>query len=328
MRPARIALATAAALLVLIGGSVGALRAGALATDPVAAKARWAAAPSRFVTVDGVVMHVLAEGPPGAPVVVMLHGSIANLHEWDLVADRLKGRYRVVRFDWPPYGLSGPDTAAPTTPRAAQLMNGLLTQMGIARFALVATSNGANVALEYNRLYPGHAIGMAFSMLPLERPSQTRKGGAWMQTLVWLQQWVPNWHSHAFYRAILTDTDPPGFEPADWMVDSIYDADNLPGAAARQRAYLAANVGLFKTDIISREAAAVRVPVLLQWCAFDTVISQSADASVKRFVNAPVELIRYPDLGHFPFWQNPDRFTRDLVVWLDKVTRAPAAKAP
>jgi len=313
-------LAVLGALAVLAGGGVLALRAGALATDLPTVKARWATGPSRFVTVDGVPIHVREEGPIGAPVVVFMHGSIANLHEWDLVADRLKGRYRIVRFDWPPYGLSGPDPrGGMTTPRVAVLVDGLMRALGHDRFALVSTSNGANGALEYNRLFPGHAVAMAFSMLPLERPSQTRKVGAWMQALVWFHtQLVPDWHSHAFYRAVLNDTTAPGFHPADWMVDSIYDADNLPGAAARQRAYLAANVKLFKTDIVAREAAAVRGPVLLQWCSYDTVISQSADSSIKRFANARVELIRYPDLGHFPFWENPDLFTRDLGAWLDR----------
>lgn len=320
----RAALGGLGALALLAGGSVVALRAGVLQTDLDAAKARWAAAPSRFVTVDGVPLHVREEGLVGAPVVVLLHGSIANMHEWDLVVERMKGRYRIVRFDWPPYGLSGPDPKGDmTTPRAAQLMDGLMRALGHDKFALVSTSNGANVALEYNRLFPGHATAMAFSMLPLERPSQTRKVGLWMQTLVWFHtQLVPNWHSHAFYRAVLKDTTPRGFQPADWMVDSIYDADNLPGANARQKAYLAANVKLFKTDIIAREAAAVHVPVLLQWCSYDTVISQGAEASVKRFANAQVQLIRYPQLGHFPFWENPDLFTRDLMRWLDSQTRS------
>ena len=142
-------------------------------TDRAAAIARWAQAPSRFVTVDGVPIHLREEGRMGAPVVVLLHGSIVNLHEWDLVAPRLAKTYRVVRFDWPPYGLSGPDPKGVyTTPRAAELMDGLMRQLGIGRFALVSTSNGANVALEYNRAYPGHVTAMAFSICRWNAPAR------------------------------------------------------------------------------------------------------------------------------------------------------------
>ena len=291
-----------------------------VSTDFAAAKARWAGKPSRFVTVDGVPIHLREEGRKGAPVVVLLHGSIANLHEWDLVAPLLARHYRVVRFDWSPYGLSGPDpTGAYTTPRAAQLMDGLMRQLGHERFALVSTSNGANVALEYNRAYPGHVSAMAFSILPLERPSQTRKVGEKMLALIAEQRaHSPQWRSHAFFREVLKDTTPPGFEPAAWMVDSIFDADNLPGVYQRQAAYLASNVELFKTDIVRRETEAVRVPVLLQWCTFDTVISQSAESSAQRFPNAKVEFVSYPTLGHFPMWENPALFTRDLMAFLDR----------
>jgi pimeloyl-ACP methyl ester carboxylesterase len=291
-----------------------------LPTDPVAVMARWAGPPSRFVTVDGVPIHLREEGPKGAPVVVLLHGSIVNLHEWDLVVPLLKRHYRVVRFDWPPYGLSGPDPKGVyTTPRAAELMDGLMRALGHDKFALVSTSNGANVALEYNRLYPGHATALAFSILPLERPSQTRKIGARMMELIAEQRAkTPQWRSHAFFREVIKDTTPPGFQPKDWMVDSIFDADNLPGAYQRQAGFLASNVELFKTDIVKRETEAVSVPVLLQWCSYDTVISQSAAESAKRFPNAKVQFINYPTLGHFPMWENPGLFTRDLRAFLDR----------
>lgn len=310
----------ALAALALAGAAAPAAEIPNVHTDRAAVTARWAAPPSRFVTVDGVPIHVREEGRKGAPVVVLLHGSIVNLHEWDLVVPLLKRDYRVVRFDWPPYGLSGPDPKGVyTTPRAAELMDGLMRRLGHDRFALVSTSNGANVALEYNRAYPGHVTAMAFSILPLERPSQTRKVGARMMELIAEQKAkTPQWRSHAFFREVLKDTTPPGFEPADWMVDSIFDADNLPGAYANQAALLAANVELFKTDIVKRETEAVTVPVLLQWCTYDTVISQGAAESKARFPNARVEYIEYPGLGHFPMWENPKLFTRDIKAFLDR----------
>lgn len=317
-----------AALLVAGGATVLALRAGWGDSDRAAVTARWAGAPSRFVTVDGVPLHVREEGPTGAPVVVLLHGSIVNLHEWDEVAARLKDRYRVVRFDWSPYGLSGPDPSGVySTPRAAELMDGLMKALGHDRFAVVATSNGSNVGLEFNRAYPGHVTAMSFSMLPLERPSQTRKVDWRLQAMGWFHKnLVPNWRPKAFWRLMFEDTTPPPFTPTDAMVDQVYDMNNLPGALGRQAQYIQANVKLFKTTDVGAVAEAVRVPVLLQWCAYDDVISQSAQASAKRFTNAKVELITYPQLGHFPMWENPEVFTRDLKAWLDRVSAAPVPK--
>lgn len=306
------------ALLLVAGAAVLALRAGWGETDRAAATQRWAGPPSKFVIVDGVPIHVVEEGQ--GPVVVLLHGSIVDLAEWDDVAARLKGSYRVVRFSWPPYGLSGPDPKGEyTTPRAAELMNGLMKALGHDRFAVVATSNGSNVALEFNRRYPGHATAMAFSMLPLERPSQTRKVDWRLKAmLAFHKTFVPDWRHKEFWRLVLEDTTPPGFTPRPEIAERMRDMNNLPGAQGRQAQYIAANAKLFKTSDVGAVAESVRVPVLLQWCSYDTVISQGAQASVKRFTNTKVELIEYPQLGHFPMWENPDLFTRDLKAFLDQ----------
>jgi pimeloyl-ACP methyl ester carboxylesterase len=305
-------------LLLVAVGSVLALRAGLGETDRAAAIERWAGPPSKFVKVDGVPIHVVEEGQ--GPVVVLLHGSIVDLAEWDDVAARLKGSYRVVRFSWPPYGLSGPDPKGEyTTPRAADLMDGLMKALGHDKFAVVATSNGSNVALEFNRRYPGHATAMAFSMLPLERPSQTRKVDWRLKAmLAFHKNFVPDWRHKEFWRLVLEDTTPPGFIPRPEIAERMRDMNNLPGALDRQAQHIAANAKLFKTSDVGAVAESVRVPVLLQWCSYDTVISQGAQASVKRFTNTKVELIEYPQLGHFPMWENPDLFTRDLKAFLDR----------
>ena len=38
----------------------------------------------------------------------MIHGSSSSLKTYDLIAAKLIDRYRVIRFDIPPLGLSGP----------------------------------------------------------------------------------------------------------------------------------------------------------------------------------------------------------------------------
>ena len=328
MRKAGLSLAVlvAAALLGYL-----ALRAGAGAIDPADARRHNAAPPSRFVTVDGVPLHYRDEGE--GRVLLLLHGSIVNLHEWDLVVEQLKGRFRLVRVDWPPYGVSGPDpTGVYSTPRAAELVAGLVAALDLPPHVVVATSNGANVALEYARRHPQRIEAMAFSILPLERPSQTRH-------VPWHMKWLarfhdrllPDWRSRTFWRWVLQTTTPPSFEPTAAMIEPIYQANNQPGALERQRQYIAANTRAFKTRDVGAVAGEIRVPVLLQWCGFDTVISQGAAPPVARFTGTPVtlvqDLIEYPEVGHFPMWEIPARFSEDLARWVDGLAAAPAPKA-
>jgi pimeloyl-ACP methyl ester carboxylesterase len=309
------------AALVVVGASgVLSIRAGWWDTDRERVSARWAAPPSEFINIDGVNLHLRDEGD--GPVVVLLHGSILNLHEWDPVAERLKAQFRVVRLDWPPYGLSGPDpTGQHTTARATDLLAGLVDHLELDQFSLVATSNGVNVALDYNARYPGRVSAMALSVLPLERPSQTREIDWRIRALMWFHnRFLPDWHSKYWWRLVLEDTTPPDFTPPDEMVDMMYDMNNLPGAAQRQREYIASNIKLFQTIDMGAQAELVSVPVLVQWCEQDTVISQDVEATLARFTNAPVTLISYPQFGHFPMWEDPDLFTGDLAAFLNRRT--------
>ncbi len=318
----RIGLLLGTVAVVLLLAVFATLRAGWWATDPAEAIARNATAPSKFITVDGVPLHYRDEG--SGPVLLLLHGSIVNLHQWDPVVERLRGRFRLVRLDWPPYGVSGPDpTGVYSTPRAAELVAGFVTALDLPPFTLVATSNGGNVALEYARRHPQRIQAMALSILPLERPSQTRHVPWHMKSLSRFHaRFLPDWRSRTFFRWVIDTTTPSDFEPTPAMIEPIYWANNQPGALARQRQYIASNRVAFETSDVGALAESVRVPVLLQWCGYDTVISQGAAPTVARFKNTTVTLIDYPDVGHFPMWEIPERFSDDLAAWVQGLARS------
>lgn len=318
-----------ATLLVAALAAYAALRAGAGAASPEEARAHNTGPASKWITVDGVPLHYQDEG--SGPVLLFFHGSIVNLHEWDLVAARLKDRFRVVRIDWLPYGLSGPDPKGVySTPRSAELVAGFVKALDLPPHTVVATSNGGNVALEYARLAPERIERMAFSILPLERPSQTRHVEWHMKYLAkFHENFLPDWRSRTFWRWVLETTTPPTFEPTREMIDPIYWANNQPGALERQRQYIASNTKAFRTSDVGAVAELVKVPVLLQWCGYDTVISQGAAPTVARFTNTKVDLIEYPEVGHFPMWEIPERFSEDLAQWVlaQQAATAPAAAA-
>lgn len=74
-------------------------------------KARWAPAgsASQFVAVRGMQVHVRDEGPrTGDEPIVLLHGIGDSLHTWDGWARELSKTRRVIRFDYPGHGLTGP----------------------------------------------------------------------------------------------------------------------------------------------------------------------------------------------------------------------------
>lgn len=101
----------------------------------------------RFITVDGVSLHVRIVGQ-GAPV-VLLHGDgslIADFETSGLVDD-LARFCQVIVFDRPGFGYSArPRTQIWTASAQAQLIADALVQLGIGRACIAAHSWGCSVA--------------------------------------------------------------------------------------------------------------------------------------------------------------------------------------
>ena len=71
--------------------------------------ARWAPLPSDFIDVKGQIVHIRDEGPRNDPSpIVLLHGTGASLHTWEGWVRTLKKTRRVITFDLPGFGLTGP----------------------------------------------------------------------------------------------------------------------------------------------------------------------------------------------------------------------------
>lgn len=120
-----------------------------------ALEARYAAPPSRFLEVAGLRLHVRESGPPDAPAVILLHGFGASLHTWEDWARGLESDWRVIRFDLPGAGLTGPDpTSDYRDERGEQILLALMDQLDLARASLVGHSMGGRLAWRFAADHP------------------------------------------------------------------------------------------------------------------------------------------------------------------------------
>jgi pimeloyl-ACP methyl ester carboxylesterase len=306
---------------------LGSMRAGLWNPSYEDVKAEQAGAPSKFVQVGDVTVHYRDEGT--GPVILMLHSSMTNLRIWDGWADQLKDHYRVVRLDWPPYGLSVDPKPSTGSRGVAELVEGFIEKMKLNDITLVGSSSGATLATLYAANHPEKVRALALSALPLAAPPPTEVS-AWTDLMVWTHEnLVPNYYPRYFYKASLSQLygTPSRLKPE--TVEWYYQTNNVAGGFARVRAYYQANLkGLWKKGA-SGDAAKVAKPILLQWGDRDRVLPKYlADKAVKDFSAAKVELIHYPDVGHYPMLELPVETGRDLRAWLDKVTATPAPAAP
>jgi pimeloyl-ACP methyl ester carboxylesterase len=315
-------------LALVLAVMLGTMRLGWWNPSYESVKAQQATSPSRFVMVGDVKLHMRDEG--SGPVIVMLHSSMTNLRLWDAWADRLKDRYRVIRLDWPPYGLSVDPNPSTGMQGIVELLERFVDQQKLGTFTLVGSSSGATIAVLYAAKHPGRVNALALSTLPLAAPPPT-EFSRWEQAMIWTHETlVPNYYPKFYYRSVLASLYGVAERLKPETVDWYYGTNNLPGGFARVRDYYNANKKAVWSKGAEKEAAAIRVPVLLQWGDLDPVLKAPvADKAVAQFTNTKVTLIHYPDVSHYPMIELPEKTGEDLEAWLDKTVAAqPAGAAP
>lgn len=145
-------------LLVTVSGVYGYLQFAFSEPDrPVEALTeRWAKAPSQFLSLSSMQVHYRDEGPKGDPLpIILVHGTSASLHTWNGWAEVLSDHHRVIRFDMPGFGLTGPHPQSKyRIEDYAETLVKLMDAMGIDSAIVAGNSLGGYVAWSAAVLYP------------------------------------------------------------------------------------------------------------------------------------------------------------------------------
>ncbi|WP_249124085.1 alpha/beta fold hydrolase [Saccharopolyspora erythraea] len=99
----------------------------------------------QIVHVPGGDMHVVQDGPPGAPAVVLLHGLAGSTAWWDPVLPALRDLH-VVRVDLLGHGGSAKPADGYGIAEHADLVGAVLDRLGVRRATVVGHSTGGAVA--------------------------------------------------------------------------------------------------------------------------------------------------------------------------------------
>jgi pimeloyl-ACP methyl ester carboxylesterase len=182
----------------------------------------------RSADVDGVDVFYRAAGPGDAPVVLLLHGFPTSSRMFRNLIPALSDAYRVIAPDYPGFGHSAvPDRTAfgYTFDHLADVVDGLLRQLGVGDFALYVMDFGAPVGFRLALRNPERLTAIIAQNAPLY-PEQPQ---GWWATLgrYWADGSAP--HREAA-RAYLTATalrdqyvygvdDPSLIDPDNWVID-------------------------------------------------------------------------------------------------------------
>lgn len=249
--------------------------------------------------IDGVTLHLRDTGPRGAPALILLHGLGASLHTWEPWARALDSTYRVIRFDFPGHGLSGP--AAETDyrdDRTRRLLTALLDSLRIPRATLIGNSLGGRIAWSFaaespervNKLVLISPDGFASPGFEYDKPAD-------VPSVLAVMRWV-------LPRSVLRANLVPAYAKTDRLTDSIVTRyHDLMRAPGNRDAMLLRMQQTMLTDPLPR-LRRIAAPTLLLWGEQDQMIPIANAADYLRAM-PQAELVRLPDVGHLPFEEAP-----------------------
>ncbi len=274
---------------------------------------RWAQAPSQFLAVNGMQVHVRDEGPRNDPMpIVLLHGTSASLHTWDGWTHSLMGQRRVIRFDLPGFGLTGPDPQNDYSMAAyVRFVGAVMDTLGVKNFVLVGNSLGGQIAWETAAAIPRRVSKLVlidaagYSFKPKSVPL-----GFWLARTPGLREVMGQVLPRGVVRSSLRNVygDPSRVTPE--LVDRYYDmalrAGNRQALGKRFEQPLSSDEATIKT---------LKLPTLILWGAKDRLIppqnAQRFEADI-----AGSRLVVFADLGHVPHEEDAQRTVDAFKVFL------------
>ncbi|MFM8517902.1 MAG: alpha/beta fold hydrolase [Nevskiaceae bacterium] len=283
--------------------------------DEATLEARYAGTPSQFLMVGGVRLHVRDEGR--GPALILLNGHLGSLHMWEPWIPQLTRHFRVIRLDYPPYGLSGPDPSGVySTERAVQLVGELANQLGLKRFHMGGTSNGAMVALFFAIEHPERVDRLVVSTLPASRPPARQPSAAMRAAAQQLREQAP-YQPREFWRAFLDDITANDSVVTPELVTRYHDLNNREGAKAWVDSYIQTQYRIWDTLDVPQYYGRLTRPMLLQWGADGVVLPEAIGGQVAALLKgAPVTLRQYRGAGHLPMIEQPEATVRDAIEFL------------
>ena len=290
---------------------------------------RWApgGSASQFVQVRGMQVHVRDEGPrTSAEPIVLLHGIGDSLHTWDGWVRELSKTRRVISFDLPGHGLSGPYQGE----WLAQFQGGdSYSMLNDAKF-VVATLDALKVSQPV--VLGGNSLGaqIAWETADYLRASQPNR----VARLILVDSTgypsessaVPMAFTLGRIKALspLLENTLPRFMVASSLRDTYGDKSKVTPALIDRYQELTLRDGnrrafglRMRVDLAAspERIANIKQPTLLLWGGQDRLIPPSHGKRFARDI-AGSKLVMFEALGHLPHEEDPTQTVAVVQTFL------------
>lgn len=278
----------------------------------------------QFVTIHGYRRAYVMAGQ--GPAILLLHGIGMDHRSWLPVIDKLASHYTVIAPDLLGHGRSDKPRADYSIAGYANAMRDLLTVLRVRSVTVAGHSLGGGIAMQFAYQYPQMtqrlvlvaAAGMGRSVNPLIRYFTLPGSGLLLRAAAVSPIRVP-------LVDVITSVGSTGL-PMTHDLHALADVYDGLGDPAAQYAFLhvlRAAVDWRGQAITSLDRAylAEHMPSMVVWGERDLVLPvKHARAAHEILPGSRLEI--FPDSGHVPFQDEPERFAEVMADFIETVPSA------
>jgi pimeloyl-ACP methyl ester carboxylesterase len=269
----------------------------------------------RFIEHDGSRLFVMDTNSHQGLFVFLLHGFPSSSYDWHFVVPELAKRIRVVTFDFLGFGLSDKPDERYSIFEQADRAEAVAADCNIERCVLVSHDMGDTVAAELMMRQTEGKLGFTIERSILTNGSifidmaQLSAGQQFLLSLPDERLGEPMGGDGA--RPGLKETF--GIEPTDAELDAMVEllrhngGDQLLPRTIRYIEERRANQDRFTDGLVSFDG-----PMTALWGDLDPIAVVAMTDQLKS-LRPSTEIVRWPDVGHWPSLEAPDRVTQAIV---------------
>lgn len=253
---------------------------------------------------SGMSLNYVVQGDPKGPVIVLIHGAGDSWHSWQRVLPLLPASYRVYAVTLRGHGISDhPATGFSRADFGGDILD-FLDQMKIQHATLVGHSLGSFVSQNVAERDKGHIDRLVLigSGPGIKKASSSES--AVTSPFAKVQDPIPYTFSRDFQASTIYKPVPAWFFEV-----MVAEAQRAP-AATWHGLGSAINGGDPMVDLKK-----ITVPTLIFWGEKDSIFHrEDQDMLLKILPNASLKA--YPETGHALHWEEPAKFTSDLLAFI------------
>jgi pimeloyl-ACP methyl ester carboxylesterase len=276
---------------------------------------KYALASSQQIAIGGVQLHFSDEGNRlDSTPLLLIHGTSSSLRTWDGVTAQLKSQYRIIRFDLPGFGLTGPNPNHDYSTRYYnQVIDSFLAALHVSRVIIVGNSLGGSIATQYAIYQPAKVRGLVLVDAAGLPPAKKTTGaiGFKLAQMPVINRLLTIITPRELVKKSLQDAYGDTGKVTDSLTTQYFDMLTREGNRQALVDRMRQGWQEKNSDFLSN----VQSPTLIVWGSKDRLIPvENAELFQQKIKNSQVHI--WDNLGHVPMEEDPAAFSDILRKWV------------